>query len=179
MAKKLAAKEVIETPEAFRARIRREVRIACRGDHYGSHELVLAMDGHKGATEEMWREIATGRANIIETYIWAEWVAKRVVETVFAAKNAERERAALKAIGLADKLASDWRFRQDIRVYDSFSFDGPGMTRRQLARYLQSRGHRPGQSEDAVMQAISYVRTQHRAEDEAARDQAKREAMKK
>ena len=179
MAKKLAAKEVIEKPEAFLARIRREVDIACRGDHYGSRELEMAMDGHKGATEEIWREIATGRANIVETQIWAEWVAKRVVETVFAAQHAERDRAGLQAIGLADKLASDWRFREDIRVYDGFCGDGPGMTRRELARCLQERGHRPGKSESAVMQAISYVRSRHKAEDEADRDRAKREAMKK
>ena len=179
MAKKLAAKEVLETPEAFLSRIRREVDIACRGDHYGSHELEMAMDGHKGATEEMWREIATGRANIVEMHIWVEWVARRIVEKVFDATGGDREREALKAIGLADKLHSDWRFHEDIRIYDSLAGDGPGMKRRELARYLLARGHRPGQSEDAVMQAISYARRVHLAEDEADRDRAKRESMKK
>ncbi len=198
MAKKLAAKEVIETPEAFLTRIRREVDIACRGDHYGSHELEMAMDGHKGATEEMWREIATGRANIVEMHIWVEWVARRIVEKVFDATGGDREREALKAIGLADKLHSDWRFHEDIRIYDSLAAprapvlaggadrrgsagagDGPGMNRRELAQYLLARGHRPGQSEEAVMQAISYARRVHLAEDEADRDRAKRESMKK
>lgn len=151
---------------------RREFELALAGDLETSLELQEALPkppepGHRepthrepGAVEYIWRLIADGNANILEKDIWVTNLAKEVVEKVLTAKATDRPRAALKALGFAQRLDPHWRLRKDSEMLESFEHldGGPPLSRLDMAKAMQRKGHLPKASEKSAKKVMARLR---------------------
>lgn len=141
-------------------KLKQELEFALSGWLETSRELEDACAGEIGAVEHIWRQIAEGRANIVERDVWVSVIARRVVEDVLTADAQERPRAALAALGFSGVLDVHWRLKYDLDVLDSFEnlTDGTDPTRRKIAQQMQARGHLKGKTVDQAMKAIDRLR---------------------
>ena len=145
-------------------KLRRELEMALAGDLETSLTLQQALDDpvyNQGAVERVWRSIADGSANIAERDVWLTAVAKRVVTNVLDQTEKSRPQEALKALHLYGQQDRNWRLAYDLDVLDSFEdLDDPTrkLSRREVARRMQARGHLSDKPVGFVMKVIDRLR---------------------
>lgn len=146
------------------SKLRRELELALAGELEVDLMVQQAVDDpvhNQGAVEWVWRRIADGTANLAERDTWITAVARRVVANVLDQTVTSRPQEALKALHLYSRQERNWFLRYDLDALDSFEeLRDPEerLTRREVAKLMQARGHLEGKSTNAAMKVIDRLR---------------------
>jgi hypothetical protein len=122
------------------------------GDYGPEFERLLrGRGGTTGDAMEIWREIATGDADVVQTLIWVQRVAERICKDVVGKSERGRDAApaALKAIGFRGPPERERRAKECMRTISDFDvLDDSGnwvrqkrLTGNQWLKFLRSQGH--------------------------------------
>jgi hypothetical protein len=145
-------------------KLRRELGLALADELETDLMLQQALDDpvhNQGAVEWVWRRIADGTANLAARDTWITAVARRVVANVLDQTVTSRPQEALKALHLHSRQERNWFLRYDLEVLDNFEgLRDPEerLTRREVVKLMQARGHLEGKSINAAMKVIDRLR---------------------
>lgn len=91
-------------------------------DYESDNDLERLVKGHKNSTiaAEFWSTIADGSADVSETLIWVQQVAKEINEHVINGKDRDASPAALKAIGFWGRIDRDHATRELMKILAAF-----------------------------------------------------------
>lgn len=130
--------------------------------------LERLVKGHKNSTDaaELWSAIADGSADVGETLIWVQHVAKEIGKHVINGEDRDAAPSALKAIGFwgrIDTTNATFELMKMLAAFDEIDEKGSPLPRTRWAatkwlECLRSHGHLKGISEKTARNKINIWR---------------------
>ncbi|MCX7143737.1 MAG: hypothetical protein NT123_22375 [Proteobacteria bacterium] len=142
------------------------------GDYGPDFERLLSRRG--GTTidaMELWKEIASGDADVVQTLYWVQCVAERICKDVVGKSGRGRDAApaALKAIGFYGPPESERRAKECMRMISDFDVldeSGNWVSQRRLTgsewlKFLRSEGHLKKMKDKTAINKINQWREEY------------------
>jgi hypothetical protein len=118
--------------------------------------------------KQMWLDIASGEADVVETLAWVQRVAKQIRDTVIKKSASDRDAApaALKAIGFYGRSDTHRRAKEHMQMLSSFDgLDGNGnpvrqrpLTGKQWISILRRAGFLKGEKDKTATNLVNKWR---------------------